>query len=111
MNVNVPNIYYVTVPRLGLHMARSMIAGCKTECGIDLMPGWQWRRTALYEVCTECERVYSKLQGVGRLGLALEVRDQEVEELMTLVARWFIDSDDLARAKLRRLAHEHREYR
>jgi hypothetical protein len=64
-------LYYT---RLGgfIHIARTTIAGCKTECGLKLEAGQPWTRTAPPDsLCWACSQVIADL---------LKVPDNELPE-------------------------------
>jgi hypothetical protein len=42
---NVPGLFYFPTARGVVHIGRTIIAGCQTECGLPLTVGQDWVRT------------------------------------------------------------------
>lgn len=69
----VPNLHFVFIKRphapARTHIARSMVAGCTTECGIPLKVGMPWRSKESQEdiLCKGCQDSINALRGGARI--------------------------------------------
>lgn len=52
----VPNLYFV-----GQHIARTIIEGCTTECGVPLVKGTNWSRHPPQYVCVKCHDLIERV--------------------------------------------------
>lgn len=81
---NVPNLFFISLhdkdrhpSKRGIHIARTNIAGCTTECGIRLEAGQVFSRREPQGICCrQCEEAIHHLAYPGR-GLALDEKHQE----------------------------------
>jgi hypothetical protein len=49
------------------HIARSILEGCVTECGITLVAGWSWSTSRLmHPICETCQRLLDRIPAPGR---------------------------------------------
>jgi hypothetical protein len=66
VNFNVPNLFFLPGSK-GVHIARTNIAGCTTECGVTLEAGQNFIREPMLKerFCTRC---YDSITHLGTVG-------------------------------------------